>query len=106
MDTRYCPRMWHPYCEKKKKFRALHFTRLVYCQQLSAKIPNYHTQTLNFTLTKDVKRIQTTASTHNISERYEYVTLHMNNRNDRLAFADGSKIDFSSLKSGSQTAPT
>jgi len=43
----------------EKKIRALHFTRLVYCQQLSTKIPNYHTQTLNFTLKKDIKIIQT-----------------------------------------------
>jgi len=55
----------------------------------------------------DVQLIHTRAKRNNIntSERYEYVTLHMNNRSDRLAFANGSMKDLSSLKLWSPTSP-
>jgi hypothetical protein len=39
------------------------------------------------------------------SERYEYVTYHMNNTSDRPAIAGGSKKVFSYLKFWSPTSP-
>jgi len=58
-------------------------------------------------MNSDVLLLHTRAKRNNIniSEQYECVTLHTNNRSDRLGFADGSKEDFSSLKLRSPTSP-
>jgi hypothetical protein len=88
----------------KKSFRTLYFTRYVYCQTLSKESHTTTPQTLHTSERRktalDVPFLHTRAKRNNMnfSERYEYVTYHMNNRSDCLTIAGGSKKVFCSLK--------